>query len=203
MKPMFFSGLDLGLTQQFTALAVLECTEAADPQASQRRVKHYAVRHLERFLLGTPYTEVAARVSTLFGVPPLQRSSLAVDLTAVGPPVMRLLSRARVQARLRAVFVTGGQEAQLDEMSGWRVPKTNLVSTLQILLQSRRLKVASDLPEAQTLVQELQTFQLKVTVSAAAALTPEAWRDRPHDDLVLAVAIAAWEGENLRTFCVA
>lgn len=44
-----------------------------------------------------------------------------------------------------------------------------------------------------TPVVELQHFQLK-----AVPLKPDAleWRERPHDDLVLAVAIAAWQAER-------
>jgi hypothetical protein len=30
-----------------------------------------------------------------------------------------------------------------------------------------------------------------------------AWREGAHDDLVLAVAIAAWKGEHLRKFWIA
>jgi hypothetical protein len=45
------------------------------------------------------------------------------------------------------------------------------------------------------LARELQTFKIKMT--AAGNETLESWRERDHDDLVLAVALAAWAGENL------
>jgi hypothetical protein len=44
-------------------------------------------------------------------------------------------------------------------------------------------------------VQELLAFRVKVTASANE--TFEAWRERDHDDLVLAVATAAWVGERV------
>jgi hypothetical protein len=191
-KTLYIGGLDVGLAQQSTALAVLERTEARDPRAPGRPSRHYAVRHLERFPLGTPLPDVAA--------PPLREGMLAVDVTAVGLPVIGLLSRHRVAARLRPVVVTGGHHAQMDDAGGWLVPKKALISSLQVLLQSRRLKVAPSLPDAQVLVQELESFRMKVTVSQSEA---EEWRERPHDDLVLAVAVAAWEEENLREFRVA
>jgi hypothetical protein len=75
----------------------------------------------------------------------------------------------------------------------WHVPKKELVSTLQVLMQAGRLTIAN-LPERETLVQELLAFRVKVTVSANE--TFEAWRERDHDDLVLAVALAAWAGEK-------
>ncbi len=94
----------------------------------------------------------------------------------------------------RPVTVTAGHRASPAEGGGWLVPKKELVGTLQVLLQSRRLKVAVALPEAATLVRELQTFQVKVTAAAHEAFG--AWREGQHDDLVLAVAVAAWAGER-------
>ena len=46
MRPDYFLGLDLGQTQDFTALAVLERTTAPDPEAGGLQVHRYAVRHL-------------------------------------------------------------------------------------------------------------------------------------------------------------
>src|SRR5262245_31090394 len=95
-KTLYFGGLDVGLAQQPTALAVLERTEAPDPRAPERVSRHYAVRHLERFPIGTPLPDVAARTAERFAAPPLRRGTLAVDVTAVGHPVIGLLSRHRV-----------------------------------------------------------------------------------------------------------
>jgi hypothetical protein len=41
----------------------------------------------------------------------------------------------------------------------------------------------------------MQNFKAKITASANE--TFEAWREGQHDDLVLAVALAVWGGENL------
>ena len=54
--------------------------------------------------------------------------------------------------------------------------------------------IARALPEAPVLVEELQNFKLKITT--AGNDTYEAWRESDHDDLVLAVAMAAWYGEK-------
>jgi hypothetical protein len=45
----------------------------------------------------------------------------------------------------------------------------------------------------------LDTFKAKITAADKDALV--AWREGPQDDLVLAVAIAAWEGERCQGFC--
>ena len=65
---------------------------------------------------------------------------------------------------------------------------------LQVLLQSGRLRIARELEHAETLQKELAAFRVKVT--AAGNETFEARRERDHDDLVLAVALAAWLGER-------
>jgi hypothetical protein len=75
------------------------------------------------------------------------------------------------------------------------VPKKELVSTLQVLLRTRRLEVAAALPEADTLAQEMASFKVKITVSANE--TFGAWSERDHDDLVLGVALACWLAEEV------
>jgi hypothetical protein len=191
----YFTGLDLGQAKDYTAVAVLERTTLPDPKREGRKLHHYAVRHLERLPLGTPYPDVCTRLARLFASPPLTGTSLAVDYTGVGRPVFDMLRRAQIPARLRPVTITGGNKVS-PSAGGWSVSKKELVSTLQVLLQSRRLRVAPTLAEAPTLVQELTTFQVKIT--PAAHETFGAWREGAHDDLVLAVAVAAWEGEHFR-----
>jgi hypothetical protein len=91
------------------------------------------------------------------------------------------------------VVITGGDAVtQGDGLT--RVPKRILVSTLQVLLQSERLKVAPN-PLREVLVSEMLAFQ--VTISEAANDT-YGGRTGTHDDLVLAVALAAWRGQNWR-----
>jgi hypothetical protein len=58
---------------------------------------------------------------------------------------------------------------------------------------TRRLEVGLALPEVETLVQQLESFKMKVSLDESAA---PSWREGPHDDLVLALAIAAWAGER-------
>jgi hypothetical protein len=117
-----------------------------------------------------------------------------VDETGVGRPVVDLLDTSRIQADLRPITITGGHEAVRGERMAWKVPKKCLVSTLQVLLQGRRLTVAKSLPFAAALVEELQKFQVKVT--EAAHETFGALGSGYHDDLVLAIMIAAWAGEH-------
>jgi hypothetical protein len=191
----YFTGLDLGQSQDFTAIAVLEKSWLTD-STSQEPLSYYATRHLERFPLGTSYTQVCARLARLFQHPPLTGSKLAIDQTGVGRPVVDMLRRSEIGAEIRPITITGGHKATFAKGDGWLVPKKELVSTLQVLLQSRRIKVAPTLPEARTLVEELTNFRVKITL--ACNETFGAWREGAHDDLVLAVAIAVWEGERFQ-----
>jgi hypothetical protein len=212
----YFVGLDLGQTSDFTALAILERTQTDVPsdsdgqtfsvrqtwsgfvtvpvrKAARKRVRTYAVRHLERFKLGTSYPAICDRMVELFAQPPLAGATLVVDQTGVGRAVVDMIRKAGLKAMIRPITITAGHDVVPDG-AGWHVPKKELVSVLQVLLQSRHLQVARQLPMAAVLVKELESFRVKITASAHE--TFEAWRERDHDDLVLAVALAAWVGHE-------
>jgi hypothetical protein len=191
-KVEYFSGLDLGQANELTALAVLQRTTGRDAIESQWLPGDYAVRHLERFPLGTPYPDICQRLEQLFALPPLSRSRLVVDQSAVGKPVLEMLRQARIKATIQPLTMTAGHKASRTD-GIYMVPKQELVSTLQVLLQTRRLKIAPTLADAQTLMQELQDFKMKVSLFQT---DPIAWREAPNDDLVLATAVAAWMGER-------
>jgi len=120
----YITGLDLGQAADFTALAVLEQSLGPDWLRPERKVRHYAVRHLQRFPLGTPYTTVCTRMSAMFADRPLAGSTLAVDQTGVGRPVVDMMKRSRINARIVPVTITGGHRATPGE-AGWLVPKWN------------------------------------------------------------------------------
>lgn len=187
MDTKFFCGLDLGQAQDYTAFCVVEKTQGAHAHA------RFDVRHLERFQLQTPYPAIVDSVRQRMKYPPLSmHSELIADHTGVGRPVVDLLSAAGLQPI--GVTITGGEAVSYND-GMYRVPKRILVSTLQILLQTGRLKVAAGLPEASTLVRELMNFQFKIDPRTAHD-SYGAWREGAHDDLVLAVALACWYSER-------
>jgi len=180
----FFVGLDLGQAEDYTALAVAK--RSGEPT-------RYDLRHLERFPLGTPYPAIVARVGVIISQPLLLKDvELVVDATGVGGPVVDLLARAGLDPL--AVTITGG-DTVTREWKRARVPKRDLVATIAVLLQSGRLRVASALPEAETLVRELLDFRVRIDLRTAHD-SYGAWREGTHDDLVLAVALACWAGET-------
>ncbi len=183
---MFFIGLDLGQAKDYTALAILEQLQAlAKP--------HYHCRYLERVKLGTSYPEVAEYVKDLIARPEIGSGNcrLVVDATGVGRPVVDMLRDKGLHPE--AATITGGNTAVQDDL-GWRVPKRDLVMGMLVLMQGQRLKFADGLPEVPTLINELMNFEIKITDNAHD--TYGAWREGTHDDLVLAVSLAAWFAER-------
>jgi hypothetical protein len=190
MPPHYVLGLDLGQTQDFTALAVLEHEEPVEAIASAKA--DFALRHLQRFPLGTPYTAISSAVTTLRRTGPLCRAALIVDQTGVGRAVVDVLRQTA--GGVVPVTITGGHAVTVAEDGSFHVPKKELVTGLQVVLQSRRLQITRGLPEAATLVHELQQFQVRITASAHE--TFGVWRAGQHDDLLLAVALACWWAER-------
>ena len=182
----YFVGLDLGKVKDYTALAILERHGAGKDAV-------FHARHLQRYALGTPYPAIVVAVAALLDRAPFKgrRPKLAVDETGVGAPVVDLFRDAKLKARLEPVHITAGASVNYDNGVNY-VPKRDLVSVVQVALQTERLKIAGSLPEADTLVREMQNFQVRIT--EAANDTYGAWREGTHDDLVLAVALALWCG---------
>jgi hypothetical protein len=184
-------GLDLGQASDYTALTVVERLPPT-PGESGAQSQHH-LRHVERLPLGTPYPAVVEHVGSMLARPELEgRRSLIVDATGVGRPVVDLLRRANLQPV--PVVVHGGNETTVDGNGFRRVPKRELVSTAQVLLQSGRLKFAASMPLVKTLVDELLKFEVKITETGHD--TYGAWREGAHDDLVFALALATWWGER-------
>lgn len=205
MESAYFLGLDLGQAQDYTALCVAEARTLwnwGNHRPGHGRAKvydapSYHVRHLERLQLGTRYTSGVRRVADVLGkLPGSAETALVVDATGVGLAVVDMFAEAGL--RPIAVTITGGHETNRTSWNRYSVPKVSLIGVLQRLLGEGRLKVASELAEAATLVGELQTFKVKITPSARQA-TYEHWRDSDHDDLVLATALACWYPEHGRS----
>lgn len=155
----------------------------------------YECGHLERLKLNTPYPDMVAHVAHLLREPALAESetALVVDATGVGRPVIDMLERAKLKPI--AVTIHGG-DTVTKEWNNWRIPKRDLIGGLVVLLQTDRLKFASHLPAVPQLVQELTAYRVKI--DPLTAHDSYNAREGAHDDLILAVAIAAFYGEDWR-----
>ncbi len=191
----FILGLDLGQTNDYSALIVAEqiMPDPATPPADRR--PRYDVRHIERYPLGTPYPAIVDATVAMFERPELgDKVFLVIDGTGVGRAPVDMF-RARIGQRAYPVTITGGDAVSESDDGYIRAPKRDLVGVVQVLLQSKRLRFAQGLQLVSLLTKELTNFHVKIDLETAAD-SYGAWRAGTHDDMVLALALAVWAGEN-------
>ncbi len=150
----------------------------------------FAVRHLERFTAGASYSAMAKKTADIVRRLQGQDVITVLDVTGVGRPVLALFSRHGLEPIPVTVMAGGRPILAHGEAT---IPKGDLISLLQIALHDGRLKISSGLPDAATLRAELVNFRPTTT----GPIDTEAWRDGAHDDLVFAVAVAAFITEGL------
>lgn len=201
MRPYFLFGLDLGKVADFTALAIVQRVVKGKLTIEGGEVKEivrpvYYLRHVERLPQNVPYPDIVDLVKRVMASKPFVGCSrLVLDATGCGLPVADMFTGSSLGAPTARVVITGGVHSSLDKNTDtWHVPKGTLVSTLQVLLQNERLKVAEGIQDASKFTQELLDFQVRITDSGRDQYG--AWREGQHDDMVLAVGLACWYGEH-------
>jgi hypothetical protein len=187
--PIYVSGLDLGQKADYSALVTTEVERIPDPDRDGFTVFRHDVRHIHRWPLGTPYPAIIADLTGWYNLLPLHGSALVVDGTGVGRAVVDMIQASGLTAAVHPFTITAG----FNEGDG-TVPKKDLVFAVVAALQTRRLRFAEALPLRPTLEKELETFRVKVTPDRNEQFA--AWREKDHDDLVLALALAVWYGER-------
>lgn len=196
---LFILSADLGQANDYTAISVLEriTTGAGILGHRGEGEREYHLRHLERPPRGTEYPAVVERLIELFRSETLQghEKATVIDLTGVGRPVYDMMVRLGFKDSLNAISITGGSETTTPKRGIYHVPKRDLVTNLQVMLQNGSMKIAAGLKEADALVEELANFQVKITASGHDVY---GGRSGVHDDLVLSVAMAAWLGARRR-----
>lgn len=225
-----FIGIDLGQRRDYTAIIVLERTrketsktkrigqgrstlrrgstyfpgeiDYGRPAPDYRDVpvteNHFEVRHIVRLPLGVLYPQQEAAIAELYhDLKNDHEVSLAVDYTGVGIPVVDSLRAG--QLPVAAVYIHGGNIVTRAG-NNYNVPKVLLADTVRHLLETGRLGIASSLPEARLLIDELHGFKYDLSQSGhlkfGSDVGPAAWREAAHDDMVLATAVGCWFGEN-------
>lgn len=192
-------GLDLGQASDPSALTVTEKrveteldrtgttrTEADDPT--------YAVVHIHRFDLGTPYPKVVRQVAAVQRHPQTgDDPPLVMDATGVGAPVVDQFREEGLDP-VQIVF-TGGKDFTHDKRADrYGVPKKDLATTVESLLQAGRLKVEKQLDMAEQLAREMKQFRVKINDSGYARF--EHATETETDDILLSLACALWYAES-------
>ncbi len=203
----FVVGVDLGQARDYTAVVVNErlqatrtITQSERPglpswdRTQQKNVVYHRLTFLHRFQLGTSYPDVVEAVQRILIQLPERKdkADLVVDATGVGRPVLDTMREKGLKPI--GITITGGVDVTEKAWDDIRVPKRSLAATMQVLLQTKRLKIAAGMDLTPLLTRELETFKVKININGSEAF--EAWREQDHDDLVLAAALAAWQAEN-------
>jgi len=190
--------------QDYTAISIMERVPRqskfeALPGSAKRSVEKpkytavYVMRHLERLPLGMDYVAIVERLRGMLSHEKLSRqTAMIVDATGVGTPIVQMMQQAGMAPI--GVTITTGSVVTNGKMGGYNVPKSELVSALNLVFQARRIKVPTALKLKAEFLKELERF--KVTVSNTGINTYEAAVASVHDDLVLSTAMGVWYAEK-------
>jgi hypothetical protein len=124
------------------------------------------------------------------------KPTLVIDSTGVGTAVTDMFRKTGL--KFAPVIITGGDTTHRTKQT-WRVPKRDLVASLEVPFHSGRLKIAQGLTLWPVLKEELLNFRRKVDLRTAHD-SYEHWRESDHDDLVLATALACWQATRKRSY---
>lgn len=204
-------GVDLGQSADPTSVAVLErVREELTPATHEwlnslphehrkERLAEYRggmapdrfnLRLLEQAPLGEPYPAQAQRLKRILAREQIARHEprVWIDYTGVGRAVFDIFKQERVP-RVVPVTITFAGEAGPNGRGGHSVPKIELVSRLQALMHTGKLYMPDTLPLAKVFRRELLDFRVSYTDVGNARFGA---REGAHDDLILAVALAAY-----------
>ncbi len=185
----YYIGLDLGQRSDPSAIAILQF----DPRAGGLDRATYLpqirpvlrIRHLERIALGTSYPAIAAKVRATLRHPEfISRPTLVVDATGPGLPFLDFFTANPVDANLIKLVITSGGSPS--DSSGFHyVSRMMLLNNLAILFQTRGIAINPDLPESRTAIEEITALDITGHSNA------------PHDDLAIAISLAAWQANKV------
>jgi hypothetical protein len=191
----YYIGMSIGQYNQHTAVVLIE-REKRDGEML------YYLTAAERFNIGVQYPAVIASLQVKLAALSAREGKkpsvkIITDITGVGVAIAKLFEDKGIRFHEK-VTITNGIKASRDDKDSrkWNVPKRDLVSSLQVLFQTERLKIAGDLPEAATIVQELTDFELTPGPSNSAGDAEGLWREKAFDDYVFSVAVALWSAER-------
>ncbi len=218
----FIMGVDLGKTQDPSCYSIVEMQRFYDvgptfelggrPPITFHSYRYF-LRLLKKFPLQTPYSTVVEDIARDFESPalhssltlldhqgtptlclytrPLPPPALAVDATGVG---MGIVDYFRAMSLKPAPIMITNAHTVNPIGEGLGVPKQELVTTLQLMFNTRRIKVSRSSQLHEEFIKELINFRLSFTPSGHGVYAAA----RGHDDLVLATSLAIWYAEYLR-----
>ena len=185
--------LSLGTMAEPSAVVVIDPRTEFGRREKQTKKRdsenHFDVTHIERFPAGRPIPTIVARVSELVSDERLAKNChLLLDITSTGAAPLRVFEGCGLYPTAIEIMKAGSEEYS-DEVR--RVPLRDVIGAAQVVQQTNRLKAARALNRASTLVGDLLSFDPK-PVARNMDL-----RGGRNSDIVLALAVALWWGDNL------
>ena len=185
--------LSLGTMAEPSAVVVIDPRTEFGRREKQTKKRdsenHFDVTHIERFPAGRPIPTIVARVAKIMSDKRLAKNChLLLDITSTGAAPLRVFESSGLYPESIDLTNTGSEERSGGVQ---RVPLRDVIGAAQVVLQTSRMKAASALELAPTLVGDLQSFDPK---PAARGLDLRGGRN---SDIVLALAVALWWGDNL------
>lgn len=210
----FTAGLDLGSATDYSALVIAEHVLRATAERQMMRKTpsgRYEPRHevmsedehvvhlVKRWPLGTPFSQVLVETAQTLDHPTLRaKVHLRSDRTGLGAPIGEMIYRMRVDREPdpgtsgepfghdspSGIVTTAGREPGLGT-----VPKRDLVTNVERLLQRGLLTLPEALPLREELEAELKAFEVRITNAGNATFEASSGQ---HDDMVLALAYALY-----------
>ena len=205
MDNIFFS-VDLGTLRDPSAITILARGMRAitgdselGPNGLAARIRgatefqsFYRMRYMDRLPLGMDYPTQVTKIKGMLQHPDLLgKTTLLVDATGVGLPVLQMMMDQGLNPI--GIWVTAGNTVNRRKL-GYNVPKRILVSSLNLIYQSRRLKIPYGLKCRKDYIRELEGF--KITFTESRTETYEAEQAKIHDDLVMSSAQGIWYAEK-------
>jgi hypothetical protein len=192
--PRFLIGFDLGQRDSHSAIAILELltinTRDRDPVTYEFVLAHeLRLTHIERIPLDRSYHGIAQHLrATIAKLPTPKRADLVLDATGSGAPfVDLLLSLGAVGADVtRVAFTSGTRQSYSSRVH--LVPKKDLLHSLNLIINSPLFRIPPDLPNRHLLLTEMEGYRSAPTPAGNIRFLPG-----PTDDLIMALALAAWK----------
>jgi hypothetical protein len=145
--------------------------------------------HIERIPLHRMYYTTAQHLrSVIAKLPAPKRADLVLDATGCGAPFVELLlSLGALGADVtRVAFTSGSRQSYSSRVH--LVPKKDIVHSLSLVINSPLFRIPPDLPNHGLLLGEMEGFRTTTTPAGNPRfLSGES------DDLVMALALAAWK----------
>ena len=161
----YFVGVDLGKKHDPSTVAVVEA------QYSPTFTAHYFVKYLKRFTLRMLYTDVASQLARMHDQlkahavkqGKIAMITYALDATGVGESVAELVEKALPGQEIKKIYLTGGINVNVENYHEIHLPKSQMISTLVSLLDSKHIYLTKKSREIDAILDELANYEIHVS----------------------------------------